>query len=107
MVNSLDIRACFIDCKPHREHETLIVAAEAVSAIRPRLRAHDADRARLLRCDARGSRGTNEMKCLDAVAVAALLLSMPVLEARAACVNARCSDSAAIDSARGTIQTTC
>ena len=47
------------------------------------------------------------MKCLDAVAVAALLLSMPVPEARAACANAKCSDSAAIDSARGTIQTTC
>jgi hypothetical protein len=47
------------------------------------------------------------MKCLYAAAVAALVLSMPVPEAGAACVNAKCSDSAAIEAARGMIQTSC
>src|SRR5262249_14333858 len=47
------------------------------------------------------------MRYLCGGVLAALLLSSLATPAFAACVNAKCSDSAAIENARGVIQTTC
>src|SRR5262245_4590460 len=47
------------------------------------------------------------MKWLHAVAVAVLLLSLPVTDALAQCTSAKCSDTEAIETARGMIQSIC
>src|SRR5262245_32247053 len=47
------------------------------------------------------------MKYLPGGVLAALLLSPLATPAFAACVNAKCSDSASIDKARGMLQTSC